>query len=237
MLLRSRELAFSLDESNLRVIHQLARQRSFAIERFTAFIHFAGGLQILLRRVEIRLGLYGVFRHGRRSGGLIRRLRLLIEAFTLLSSSDQIAIFESSQQLSLAHVIAALHEKVLHRRANLRHDVRLAHWIKHRFHGDDSVDRTLLGGGNLDGRSRFCRIPGIVALASGTRDEKERKCQGRENGQLGHFMEYRLTTGQRRAQHDIAANHHRRPSAPDLRLSAHPLPPARLLLRPDSGGQ
>ena len=82
-------------------------------------------------------------------------LRLIDCALVRRRRGAQIAIFEDRDQLSGLYVVAAVDQKLLHRRGDLRHHVRLVLRPKNGVGLDDAVNRRLLHGGDLHGRGRF----------------------------------------------------------------------------------
>ena len=71
---------------------------------------------------------------------LIVRLRLPVLAAAGDGLSDEVAVLEHGQQLTLLHVIAAIDEEPADRRADLRHDVRLIARVQNRVGGHDLAD-------------------------------------------------------------------------------------------------
>ncbi len=156
------ESALRLNQSDFGVIDELLGKRAFAKQLHSILVDFLGGIEGLVRRFHIGLGFGGVLRHGSGARIFVIRLSLTVELLTLVGGGDEIAIFESGQELAFAHVIAALHEKTGDRRADFRDDICLRDGIKNGFSGDDLGDRLAFGERHLNGR---CGLLGAFGRA------------------------------------------------------------------------
>ncbi len=171
MLLRGIERRLRLRVGDLGVVHEFLRERAILEQLLAVVEQPLCGVHRFVRRgdVGLRLGhLLGHARGGRRS---VVGLRLVVLAAALLRRGGEVARLELGQQLSLLHVIAAVHEEALHRRADLRHDVGLVAWVEHGVRVHDQADAPLDGGGDADRRHDLGRR--VRLLAADQRDTHE----------------------------------------------------------------
>ena len=80
----------------------------------------------------------------------------LIElALALGGGPGQVPAFQDRQKLSLRHMVAAIDQELLHRRADLGRDAGLVQRVEHAVRGDDAADGFLAHGRHLNRRDRL----------------------------------------------------------------------------------
>ena len=126
MLLRGFELGFRLRIGDRRLVHLFARDRALVEQLFPAVEQLLRGLERLARRVDVGLRFRDLLGDGGGGRGSIVRLGLPVLAAAGGLLSDQIAVLEHGEQLTLLHMIAAIHIKLLYRCGDLGHDAVLA---------------------------------------------------------------------------------------------------------------
>ena len=144
----------------MRFVDQLARQGAFAKQLLAAVEELLRGVERFLRRVDIALRFGDLLGHGGRGGRVVVRLGLCELAAAFLRRRDEVAVLELREQLTRLHVIAAVDQEAPHRRADLRHDVRLIAREEHRVGVDDQPDAPFDRRRHLhrrDGLGRFLR--------------------------------------------------------------------------------
>ncbi len=154
-----------------RLVEFFPRQRPLIEELLAALEDLFLRIERLLRLLRVGLGLPDFLRQTGGGRSFVAGLGLLVAAFVFLCGGTQIAVFQHGQQLSLANRAAALHQKLLHRSADLGHDRGLLPRKQNRLRVDRVLNRGFFYGGDLHRDRRF-----LVALV-GRAAHAESACQ------------------------------------------------------------
>ena len=155
MRLRRIKLALGLRVGDARLVHQAPRDRALLQQFLPAFQQLLRRIHGFLGRCHIRLRLANFIRN-RRIGHVAKRCFGLIHGrFGIRDRRGQVAILELRDQLALPHVIAPIHQKPLHRSADLGRNTGLVQRAQDAVHGDDAVDGIAFGFRQLHRPGRF----------------------------------------------------------------------------------
>ena len=155
MALREFVLIACIGQIDGRLIKLFSRKRSLTDQLLPAIEDLLLRIEGLLRSLGVELSFLYFLRKIGCGGCGVCGFGLVICALIFLRGGGEVAVFENRQQLSLSHMTAAIHQKFLHRRADLRHDRRLRDREQDCIRRDLLLQRGLLHLHDLDRYSGF----------------------------------------------------------------------------------
>jgi hypothetical protein len=120
-----------------------------------AVVNFLRGVELLLGGVFVELSLLHFLRKIGGGGLSVSGLGLIVRTLIFLRDRREITVLEHCQQLSGVDAASAIHQKLLHGRADLRYQRRLRKRKKYGVRGDSLLQRRLFYGDDLDGNGRL----------------------------------------------------------------------------------